>query len=225
MINDDTTMIKYILKLYNTIYISYRLILMQIFIFITCVSNAYSNQSTSLNTTALDLSSSKFHIASNTITPGSFDKSCLKPCAKKKNVQNLALQNIKRDNVKARNHLPRNHLPFAQDSRIKRYVYNPNSIYYIKLHFGFQSQIEFHPDEQIETISLGSPYSVKITPLNNRIFIKPLEQHMRTNMTVITNYRSYEFDLVSKTLEEDEENDLVYLIRFIYPSKKKRVRL
>lgn len=139
--------------------------------------------------------------------------------------ENTILGHSKRSSKNTNTILNDNDIPFTSDSRIRTYIYSPNNIYYIKLHFGFQSQIEFHPGEQIETISLGSPYSVKITPLDNRIFIKPLEQHMRTNMTVITNYRSYQFDIVSKTLEEDDENDLVYLVRFIYLKKKKRVRL
>lgn len=116
--------------------------------------------------------------------------------------------------------------PITTDNRIKTYIYNPNEVYMLVLHFGFQSNIEFAKGEKIETIVLGDTYAWKITPLDNRIFIKPMEKNIQTNMTVITNKRTYQFDIVAKELETDlkgnVEKDLVYVIRFYYPKKKHR---
>lgn len=111
-------------------------------------------------------------------------------------------------------------LPITRDTRIKTYVYNPSEVYLLVLHHGFQSHIEFAQGETVETISLGDAYSWKITPLGHRLFIRPLEKNIRTNMTIITNRRAYQFDIVSKELEEGEEGDLVYQIKFYYPKKK-----
>lgn len=113
-------------------------------------------------------------------------------------------------------------LQLTTDSRIKSYVYNPNEVYLLVLHFGFQSNIEFAKGEKVQTISLGDTYAWKITPLDNMLFIKPLEKNIRTNMTIITNKRKYQFDLVAKIFEEGEEEDLVYLIRFYYPKTAKQ---
>jgi len=113
-------------------------------------------------------------------------------------------------------------LPITTDSRIKTYIYNPNEIYLLVLHSGYQSSIEFAKGEEIQTISLGDSYAWKMTPLDNRLFIKPLEKNMRTNMTIITNKRTYQFDIVSEELEIGEEKDLVYVVRFYYPKKKSR---
>lgn len=113
-------------------------------------------------------------------------------------------------------------LPITTDNRIKTYIYNPNEVYLLVLHFGFQSHIEFAKSEEIQTITLGDSYAWKITPLANRLFIKPLEKNIRTNMTIITNKRTYQFDIVAKELEDGEEKDLVYVIRFYYPKKKSR---
>lgn len=110
-------------------------------------------------------------------------------------------------------------LPITIDNRIKTYVYNPNEVYLLVLHFGFQSHIEFAKGEEIETLSLGDTYAWKLTPLGNRLFVKPLEKNIKTNMTIITNKRTYQFDLVAKDLEEEDEKDLVYLVRFLYPRK------
>jgi type IV secretion system protein VirB9 len=113
-------------------------------------------------------------------------------------------------------------LPITTDNRIKTYIYNPNEVYLLVLHFGFQSHLEFSKNEEVQTITLGDSYAWKITPLNNRLFIKPLEKNIRTNMTIITNKRTYQFDIVAKELEDGEEKDLVYVVRFYYPKKKAR---
>lgn len=107
------------------------------------------------------------------------------------------------------------------DSRIKTYKYNPNDVYLLVLHYGFQSHIELAQNESVETITLGDSYAWKITPLGNRIFIKPMERNIRTNMTIITSKRTYQFDIVSKELEYGDEKDLVYVVRFKYPKKSR----
>ena len=115
-----------------------------------------------------------------------------------------------------------NDLAITSDSRIKTYIYNPNEVYLIVVHSGFQSHIEFAKNEEIQTISMGDSYSWKITPLGNRLFIKPMEKNIRTNMTILTNKRTYQFDIVARELDGDDDKDLVYVVRFYYPSKKVR---
>lgn len=114
-------------------------------------------------------------------------------------------------------------LPITTDNRIKRYIYDPDEIYLLVLHFGFQSHIEFAKGEEVQTIALGEAYNWKIQPLGHRLFIKPFEKNVRTNMVIITNKRTYQFDIIAKELEEGEEKDLVYAVRFHYPKKKKLV--
>ena len=111
--------------------------------------------------------------------------------------------------------------PLTTDSRIKTYVYSPNEVFLLVLHYGFQSHIEFGKNESIETITLGDSFAWKITPLDNRLFIKPMERNIRTNMTIITNKKTYQFDLVAKELESGDEKDLVYVVRFQYPKKSR----
>jgi type IV secretion system protein VirB9 len=111
-------------------------------------------------------------------------------------------------------------LAITTDNRIKTYIYNPNEVYLLVLHYGFQSQIEFAKNEEIQNLVMGDSYVWKINPLENRLFIRPLEKNSRTNLTIITNKRTYQFDIVSKELEEGHEKDLVYLIRFYYPKKR-----
>lgn len=107
-------------------------------------------------------------------------------------------------------------VPIPTDSRIKTYVYNENDVYSLIIQSGFQSSIEFSKGETIQTISLGDSYSWNISPVGNRLFIKPVEDNIRTNMTVITNKKTYQFDLVSRSVDESD-SDVAYVVRFYYP--------
>jgi type IV secretion system protein VirB9 len=108
-------------------------------------------------------------------------------------------------------------LTVAVDSRIKTFVYNPNEVYRVNFQFGYQSYIEFAKYEKIETISIGNPFSWKITPVDNRVFIKPLEGAGRTNVTVFTNNTSYQFEIQSVKPSDEPDERLAFVVRFFYP--------
>lgn len=110
-------------------------------------------------------------------------------------------------------------VPVTTDSRIKIFVYNENEVFHLTVHYGYQSHIEFGVGEDIETISMGDSYSWKITPVGKRLFIKPFQVDVRTNMTVITNKRTYQFDIASKLPGDSVDKDLVYVARFFYPER------
>lgn len=111
-------------------------------------------------------------------------------------------------------------VPITTDNRIKTYVYNENEVFLLVIHYGYQSNIEFANGEEVETISIGDSYAWKVTPVGRRLFIKPLEENIHTNMTVITNKRTYQFDVMSKLPDENIDNELVYVVRFYYPDQE-----
>jgi len=106
------------------------------------------------------------------------------------------------------------------DSRIRTIVYNPNEVFQLKFHYGFQSFIEFAPDEDIEIISLGEAFPWKITPIGKRLFIRPIQVDITTNMTVITTKRTYQFEITGLAFDERANEDLIYSIKFFYPDKE-----
>lgn len=109
-------------------------------------------------------------------------------------------------------------IPLATDRRIKTYVYNGNEVFLLLVKSGFQSSVEFEKGEEIRTMSLGDAYSWNLTPVENVLFIKPLEDDVRTNMTIITNRRTYQFDVASYEGNDEEYNeDMSYVVRFYYP--------
>lgn len=108
-------------------------------------------------------------------------------------------------------------IPLTTDSRIRTIVYNPNEVFQLKFHYGFQSFIEFAPDEEIEIISLGEAFPWKITPIGKRLFIRPIQIDITTNMTVITTKRTYQFEITGLAFDERTNEDLIYSIKFFYP--------
>lgn len=108
-------------------------------------------------------------------------------------------------------------IPVTTDSRIKTLVYNPNEVYQLKFHYGYQSFIEFAEDEEIEMISIGESFAWRLTPAGKRLFIRPLEIGAHTNMTIITNKRTYQFDIASAEYDGRADEELVYTVRFYYP--------
>lgn len=107
----------------------------------------------------------------------------------------------------------------ATDSRIRTIAYDPNEIVRIMGKSGIQSTIEFAADERIENVAVGDSAAWQITP-NRRaslLFVKPLTARSRTNMTVVTDHRTYMFDLVAG----DKWTAPVYALKFSYPNEKK----
>ena len=106
----------------------------------------------------------------------------------------------------------------APDSRIRTLAYDPNEIVKIHGKTGIQSTIEFAGDEKIENVAVGDSSAWQITP-NKRaslLFVKPLNARSRTNMTVVTDRRTYMFDLVAG----DSPGSAVYALKFRYPNEK-----
>lgn len=106
--------------------------------------------------------------------------------------------------------------PIASDRRIRTIVYNENQIYKYIGHYDYQSVIEFESDEEIVTVSMGNSMTWQVVPAGNRMFIKPVAQDALTNMTVITNKRTYHFELHAEEASGINDPKLVFVLRFIY---------
>ncbi|MHC0449108.1 MAG: TrbG/VirB9 family P-type conjugative transfer protein [Candidatus Lariskella arthropodorum] len=109
--------------------------------------------------------------------------------------------------------------PITTDSRIKTFVYSENEVFRIVLNYGYQTSLEFADGEEINTISVGNNYAWQLSPVGRRLFIKPLEDDILTNMTIITNKRTYQFELQSKLPYGAIDDELVYVVRFFYPDE------
>ena len=120
--------------------------------------------------------------------------------------------------------------PQGVDGRIHTIMYGPDEVFKFTGHYGYQSSIVLEDDEEIQTISMGDSVPWQITPSGNRIFLKPIEQDAQTNMTMLTNKRSYLFELHAEEADSIEDPDLIWVLKFLYPTemvvrKKKKEKL
>ncbi len=105
------------------------------------------------------------------------------------------------------------------EDRIKIINYVPNAVFRYIGHYYYQTIIEFSLDEEIQTITMGTPTPWQIVPAGNRIFLKPIEDDATTNMTVITNKRMYFFEMHAKNANSINDPDLAFIVKFVYPSE------
>lgn len=113
--------------------------------------------------------------------------------------------------------------PIITDSRIKTLLYNENDVYSVTTHYGYQTNIEFGKNEEVQTISLGDRIAWQVIPYGQRLFIRAMENDASTNMTVITNKRAYQFDLHSTDGKRGKITpEIAYVIRFYYPEDQPR---
>lgn len=106
--------------------------------------------------------------------------------------------------------------PIATDHRIRTVVYNENEIFKYVGSYDYQSVIEFEKDEEIITVSMGNSVTWQVVPSGNRMFIKPVAPDALTNMSVITNKRTYHFELHAKEPKSVNDPDMTFVLRFIY---------
>jgi type IV secretion system protein VirB9 len=109
----------------------------------------------------------------------------------------------------------------AKDARLASRPYNASEVVRIDGKAGVQAAIAFADEEQIENVAIGDSAKWQVTP-NKRatmLFLKPLSASARTNMTVVTDKRSYYFDLVASPAAQP-----LYVLRFTYPEEAKKAQ-
>ena len=99
------------------------------------------------------------------------------------------------------------------DERLRTHPYDPAEVVKIDGKVGVQATIAFEEGELIENVAVGDSAKWQITPNKraNLLFVKPLLPTARTNMTVVTDKRTYFFDLVASASAKP-----LYMLRFTY---------
>ena len=115
--------------------------------------------------------------------------------------------------------------PIAASAQIApniRYVdYNPDAIIRLTGHTGYQMMLEFEAGEKIETVGIGDSSGWQVTPngVGTIMFLKPIGLPPTTNLSIITNLRRYNLELVAKTGLRVPQSQVIYAVRFRYPPK------
>lgn len=107
--------------------------------------------------------------------------------------------------------------PTPTDSRIRIMNYNPDDVFKYTGYYGYQAMVQLANNEEIVNISMGDTTAWQIVPSGNHFFIKPMEQDATTNMTLITNKRTYHFELYAEEATDIRDPNMMFELRFIYP--------
>ncbi len=97
--------------------------------------------------------------------------------------------------------------------------YDPTQV--VELHgtLGYQTFVEFAPEEHIENVAIGDATGWQVTPNRaaNLLFVKPMTEGPGTNMTVVTNLRRYALCPHRPPPYRRGDHGIVYTLRFQYP--------
>jgi type IV secretion system protein VirB9 len=106
--------------------------------------------------------------------------------------------------------------PGDGDRRLQSVDYAPDQVVTLEVATGYQLTVELAPDEQVENVAVGDSAAWQVTAnrRGDRLFIKPLQSGVTTNMTVITNARVYAMDLLPLS---GPSTEMAYTVRFRYP--------
>jgi type IV secretion system protein VirB9 len=107
-----------------------------------------------------------------------------------------------------------------RDPRIRVIDYDPDQVYAVTGHTGYQMTIEFEPDEKIETVGIGDSSGWQVTPNGNAtlLFLKPMAVNAVTNMALVTNKRRYNLELSSQSGTKVNSASIIYVLRFRLPA-------
>ena len=104
-----------------------------------------------------------------------------------------------------------------QDPRIRTVVYSPRDVVKIEATYGYHTVVELAESEVISSLVIGDSVAwiAQQSESGNRIFLKPKEANAATNLTVITNLRTYSFALQAKRSKASSQ--MTWRLRFEYP--------
>lgn len=106
----------------------------------------------------------------------------------------------------------------SADDRIRHLDFDPERVVRIDACLGFQTMIEFAPDERIENVGVGDATQWLVVP-NARadlLFVRPALAATHSNMTVATSRRRYVFELSAAPTPACQRGEAPYYLRFRY---------
>lgn len=107
------------------------------------------------------------------------------------------------------------------DSRIRTVDYDPDQVYGLRGYVGYQIHLQFAEGEEFVNLGTGDSGGIEVGAEKNHLFIKPKQEQVGTNLTVLTNRRFYHFDYtVLRQLPDPDREEVIYSVRFTYPQQE-----
>jgi type IV secretion system protein VirB9 len=103
------------------------------------------------------------------------------------------------------------------DPRIRVAPYRPDVVYRLRGYVGYQIDITFASGERFAGLGVGDSKGLTFAAAANHLFLKPRAAHVATNLTVLTNRRTYLFEYEADPARPDPGGaDVIYALRFEY---------
>ena len=113
--------------------------------------------------------------------------------------------------------------PGVKDSRVRAVAYDPQQVYRLRGFIGYQIDIEFAPDERFVGLGAGDVDALSFAGERNHLFLKPKARTVSTNITVLTNQRTYQFRYTAASMTAaTDPNAVIYALRFRYAPPVRR---
>jgi type IV secretion system protein VirB9 len=108
------------------------------------------------------------------------------------------------------------------DPRVRVVDYNALNVVKLATFYGVSTHIQFADAETIKDVAVGDDMAWKVVPRGNHLFVKPQAQKADTNVTVITDKRTYQFALVVQPRQLNDatawaDHNLIFSLKFRYP--------
>lgn len=111
------------------------------------------------------------------------------------------------------------------DPRVRVVDYNPLNVTKLSTFYGVSTHVEFAPNEKIKDVAVGDDMAWNVVPRGSHLFIKPKAEKADTNITVITDKRTYHFALVVQPRPVKDSTawadpNLIFSLTFRYPDEE-----
>lgn len=111
------------------------------------------------------------------------------------------------------------------DPRVRVVDYNPLNVVKLSTFYGVSTHVEFAANEKIKDVAVGDDMAWNVVPRGSHLFIKPKAEKADTNITVITDKRTYHFALVVQPRPVKDSTawadpNLIFSLTFRYPDEE-----
>ena len=107
--------------------------------------------------------------------------------------------------------------PGLLDPRIREARYNADEVYRVLGFVGYQTDLQFDAGETFVGLAAGDLKGISFVAQDNHLFLKPKAAKVGTNLTVLTNRRTYQLEYSASGERPDATQEVIYALRFTYP--------
>jgi P-type conjugative transfer protein VirB9 len=113
-------------------------------------------------------------------------------------------------------------MPGNLDSRIVNFAYTPDVVFQLPITVGMHTHIPLGEDEELaESPRIGEKVRWRIEGNEKNIYIKALAPGVRTSLSLVTNKRIYQFELIATT----KSSERIQKAQFTYPDQEAGIQI